>query len=77
MIRMQAVMRLSSSNDSKMPALANALADRIAAALPDEARCADQAVLRSALLTLAHRLQPAPLVRLGTARLKAALVKVI
>jgi hypothetical protein len=44
-----------------MPAPVNALADRIAALLADEVRSADRETLRSAFMTLAHRLQPEPL----------------
>jgi hypothetical protein len=36
-------------------------ADRFDAPLPDEVRSADREMLRRAFMTLAHRLQPAPI----------------
>jgi hypothetical protein len=41
------------------PTVVSQLADRIVAALPDEARNADREVLRCALLTAAYRLREA------------------
>jgi hypothetical protein len=54
-------MPLAPTNCSDMPVAVNRLADRIASLLPDEVRAAEREVLRSAFMTLAHRLQPEPL----------------
>ena len=43
------------------PEHVNELADRIEQALPDELRQVDRETLKRALMTLAHRLQPAPI----------------
>jgi hypothetical protein len=48
------------ANRSDMVAPVNTLADRLELLLADELRGVDREVARSALLTLAHRLQPAP-----------------